>query len=331
MSDSIDSYTPPAIVREHNKPLPSVDGIIQWTNAQMDRKKLVLSESRETEKRHIEGIVWKSMIEDGTSKEYPQWIEINFIEEGVWGVREKGRKNIQFYVENNGNVLFSVWATMEERAPIKAVLRDLELRDVKWEDGVWRMYKKWADGKERVIEQSSPEYFHIFQDEIIFRTDIYDTITELEPRIKYQEDKEWLRMFADSNTLNLRVLQAMKNAGVLNKPKLGADGKPLLDSEGSLMQWDQVDEDLWKYGLKEVVRIVKMQCVDPRFDEFASIPDNTPKKVRDGLRLFRPIDQTYLRELRDAGWITTQEAIELDKLCREWKRKVTGNTNETKK
>lgn len=330
MSDSIDSYSPPAIVREYNKPLPSADEIIQWVNnTQMDGKKLALPESREFVKKQVEETVWKRFLNKGLDKRY-NGIEAHFMEEGVWAISEKGSKNTQIYVDNNGQTLFSI-SGIAGRAPIKAVLGDLGLRDIKWEDKVWRIYKKEADGKERVIEQSSPEYFHIWQDEIIFRADIYDSIIILDPRIKYKESYEWLNFFAESNVLNLRVLKAMRDAGVLNKPKMGSDGKPLLDSQGSPIQWDRLDEDLWNYGLKEVSRIVKMQCVDPRFDEFASIPDNTPKEVRDGLRLFRPIDQTYLRELRDAGWITTQEAIELDKLCREWKRKVTGNTNEAKK
>jgi hypothetical protein len=33
-----------------------------------------------------------------------------------------------------------------------------------------------------------------------------------------------------------------------------------------------------------------------------------------------------LKELRDTKWITNEEAVRLDKLCREWKKTITGNT-----
>lgn len=93
----------------------------------------------------------------------------------------------------------------------------------------------------------------------------------------------------------------MRDKGVLNKPKLGDDGKPLLDSQGSLVQGDELDEDLWKYGVKEAGRILKMQCVDPRFEEFASPSEELSPERRERLRLFRPIDREYIRDLYQAG------------------------------
>jgi hypothetical protein len=42
-----------------------------------------------------------------------------------------------------------------------------------------------------------------------------------------------------------------------------------------------------------------MQCVDPRFDEFGSLPEDTPQNIREAFSLFRPIDREYLKELRD--------------------------------
>ncbi|EKD44477.1 MAG: hypothetical protein ACD_71C00124G0004 [uncultured bacterium (gcode 4)] len=235
--DQINLTPPPSIEQAAKKPIPSMKDIIEDTNARLSWRRLELPKTKEEKVKSVHDLVINKIFKEEMNKnEYPEWITIKFIKDGIFSMTNNKTGNVNYYLREDGSITLSIWSIQHRQGIDNGKsFSDLWLKPVWEENGKYEIYRLDGDKIWARINQETEEWYEIWND-VMFHTDIYRIVSLLKTPVEL--DEIWVKFRVKHWSLRFQDLEALKAKWAIN-------------------------ETVFQYGVQELRKVLPIQC-DPK-------------------------------------------------------------------
>lgn len=234
--DHIDFTPPPSIEQSARTPTPSIGQLVENINSGLSWVRVELPKTKEEKECAVyELAVSKTFKEEMEKNEYPKWITIKFIKDGVFSMTDNETGNVNYYLREDASIIFGIAAIHHRQGMDNGkILADLWLKEIK-KDHKYRVYRLNGTELWNEVNQESEEWYEMWND-AMFHTDIYRIVSLLKTPVEL--DEWWIDGLMGDGSLRFQDLEALKARWALS-------------------------EKVFQYGVSELRKVLISQC-DPK-------------------------------------------------------------------
>ena len=213
-----------------------IENTIYDINKWLEWLKLELPKTKEEQEKELKGIVENITFAWEISKYFEKWITIFKIQDGVYSVISNKTKNVNYFVNNNWEILFWLWNIKDRPFVENWKAYELAWYIEKKEAWLFNMYKIEWWKEVWPININSFEYYKAWLD-IIFYSDVVAKFFAIKENII--ETKKWIWVYIDGWSFKYEDLELF------------------------LEKW-LITKEIFEYWVEEMKKVILNQCSDER-------------------------------------------------------------------